>query len=462
MYKGSKKSSIKNLKHLLILDVFMMIVSIIMLVCVFVQCVLSLLFEGNGSAGKIGNKNLEVDELMRKLRDTPVNSEYIVDLENDNLIVNVKTVATRLRKYGLCISLSDFEAFINSDLGSSMENVDSSEKLELYTVDDFDEYLYVTYSTEDMSKFVEFAIFSDFPENFNKSVFGLEDKDTDDVSSQVEKANATSESAENYSDIELTDNVVVKSNDTYMCLTNLYDQGYLFISFTGFDNIPNVEDFTQANIETATSESSEYESDETDINILNMNKTARMLKNSIIWSKSDDKVDKLFTIADYYNVGLSSLSIGNESDIQNDGLTEDVENQDKAVFYSSKDNLIRVCDNESSKVYFRIGSVTNPNAGVNLNRIIETEYPNLYKDVNFDDASNVGYGIATLMTKQGMYVFNTSDEVASVSEVLNGIVDWLNISTDDEVIVTSDYISDELTDVMDAEEIAEIESSILN
>lgn len=501
------KFNLRMCKNLSVIDFFLLIIAMLVTISVFIGALANILKPERMT--QLDDKTFELDELNNKLRDSQLNSKYVIGLQSDNLVVDVEDLALNLRDYNIKLNLNDFENSINFRYNESDVIVDSTEELKLYTVDDFDEYTYITYANQDMTKFIELAIFSDFPENFDISVFGLSDSDLVNISenySKDEDADAvnhsagenagyskadevdktdtvggnsnhsvakydadsklgTSETADNsgYNEICITNTISVKSGDTYMALTNLYNQGYMFISFTGFDNIPEIEKIDGVNTpenavssrQTMTAEQAEPTPTPT-IEDNNRSKTGEFLnnlKNRLEWTRLD--TDKEIEIA-----GLGVFNISDIKDANTVENSDTTENQRKSLFYSSKDGLIRICDSDSSKVYFRIGSITNPNTGANLNKLVETDYPNMYKDINFVSESEVGYGVITVMTDAGMYVFKASDEIYSVDEISNMLINWLGITQDSPKLVTSDYVMDELSRVMDNDKIDELEDSL--
>ena len=507
------KFNLRMCKNLSVIDFFLLIIAMLVTISVFISALADMLKPER--MVQLEDKTFELDELNNKLTDSQLNSKYVIGLQSDNLVVDVEDLALNLRDYNIKLNLDDFENSINFRDSESDVIVDSTEELKLYTVDDFDEYTYITYANQDMTKFIELAIFSDFPENFDISIFGLSDsdlvsisensgKDVDadavnhsagknagyseddevDKDNTVDKANTvggssnhsvakydadsdlgTSETADNsgYDEICITNTISVKSGDTYMALTNLYNQGYMFISFTGFDNIPEIEKIADVNTpenavssrQIMTAEQAEPTPTPTieDNNRSKIGEFLDNLKSRLEWTRLD--TDK--------EIEIAGLGVFNISDIKDTNTVEDdnaTENQRKSLFYSSKDGLIRICDSDSSKVYFRIGSITNPNTGANLNKLVETDYPNMYKDINFVSKSEVGYGVITVMTDAGMYVFKASDEIYSVDEISNMLINWLGITQDSPKIVTSDYVMDELSRVIDNDKIDELEDDL--
>lgn len=507
------KFNLRMCKNLSVIDFFLLIIAMLVTISVFIGALASILKPER--MVQLGDKTFELEELNNKLTDSQLNSKYVIGLQSDNLVVDVEDLALNLRDYNIKLNLDDFEDSINFRNSESDVIVDSTEELKLYTVDDFDEYTYITYANQDMTKFIELAIFSDFPENFDISIFGLSDSDLVGISEnssedenadavnhsagknagyskadeidktdEIDKADTvggnsnhsaakydadsklgTSETADNsdYNEICITNTISVKSGDTYMALTNLYNQGYMFISFTGFDNIPEIEKIADVNTpenavssrQTMTAEQAEPTPTPT-IEDNNRSKTGEFLdnlKSRLEWTRLD--TDK--------EIEIAGLGVFNISDIKDTNTVENsnaTENQKKSLFYSSKDGLIRICDSDSSKVYFRIGSITNPNTGANLNKLVETDYPNMYKDINFVSKSEVGYGVITVMTDAGMYVFKASDEIYSVDEISNMLINWLGITQDSPKLVTSDYVMDELSRVMDNDKIDELEDDL--
>lgn len=501
------KFNLRMCKNLSVIDFFLLIIAMLVTISVFIAALASILKPERMM--QLGDKTFELDELNNKLTDSQLNSKYVIGLQSDNLVVDVEDLALNLRDYNIKLNLDDFENSINFRDSESDVIVDSTEELKLYTVDDFDEYTYITYANQDMTKFIELAIFSDFPENFDISVFGLSESDLIGISEnssedegadavnhsagkdagysktdEVDKADTvggnsnhsvakydadsklrTSETADSsgYNEICITNTISVKSGDTYMALTNLYNQGYMFISFTGFDNIPEIEKIADVNTpenavssrQIMTAEQAEPTPTPT-IEDNNRSKTGEFLNNlksRLEWTRLD--TDK--------EIEIAGLGVFNISDIKDTDTVENsnaTENQRKSLFYSSKDGLIRICDSDSSKVYFRIGSITNPNTGANLNKLVETDYPNMYKDINFVSKSEVGYGVITVMTDAGMYVFKASDEIYSVDEISNMLINWLGITQDSPKLVTSDYVMDELSRVMDNDKIDELEDDL--
>ena len=511
------KFNLRMCKNLSVIDFFLLIIAMLVTISVFIGALASIIKPER--IMQLEDKTFELEELNNKLTDSQLNSKYVIGLQSDSLVVDVEDLALNLRDYNIKLNLGDFENSINFRNSDSDVIVDSTEELKLYTVDDFDEYTYITYANQDMTKFIELAIFSDFPENFDISIFGLSDSDlvsisensskdgdadavnhsagknagySKDNTNAVDKADinavdkadtvdgnsnhsvakydtdsklGTSETADNsgYNEICITNTISVKSGDTYMALTNLYNQGYMFISFTGFDNIPEIEKIADVNTpenavssrQTMTAEQAEPTPTPT-IEDNNRSKTGELLdnlKSRLEWTRLD--TDK--------EIEVAGLGVFNISDIKDTNTVENsnaTENQRKSLFYSSKDGLIRICDSDSSKVYFRIGSITNPNTGANLNKLVETDYPNMYKDINFVSKSEVGYGVITVMTDAGMYVFKASDEIYSVDEISNMLINWLGITQDSPKLVTSDYVMDELSRVMDNDKIDELEDDL--
>lgn len=507
------KFNLRMCKNLSVIDFFLLIIAMLVTIFVFISALASMLKPERIT--QLEDKTFELDELNNKLTDSQLNSKYVIGLQSDNLVVDVEDLALNLRDYNIKLNLNDFENSINFRDSESDIIVDSTEELKLYTVDDFDEYTYITYANQDMTKFIELAIFSDFPENFDISVFGLSDSDLVNISEnsskdddadavnhskgenagyskadEVDKAETvdkadtvggnsnhsvakynadsklgTSETADNsgYNEICISNTISVKSGDTYMAMTNLYNQGYMFISFTGFDNIPEIEKIADVNTpenavssrQTMTAEQAEPTPTPT-VEDTNRSKTGEFLdnlKSRLEWTRLD--TDKEIEIA-----GLGVFNIRDIKDTNTVENSDATENQRKSLFYSSKDGLIRICDSDSSKVYFRIGSITNPNTGANLNKLVETDYPNMYKDINFVSESEVGYGVITVMTDAGMYVFKASDEIYSVDEISNMLINWLGITQDSPKLVTSDYVMDELSRVMDNDKIDELEDDL--
>lgn len=501
------KFNLHMCKNLSVIDFFLLIIAMLVTISVFIGALASVLKPDRTM--QLEDKTFELDELNNKLTDSQLNSKYVIGLQSDNLVVDVEDLALNLRDYNIKLNLDGFENSINFRDSDSDVIVDSTEELKLYTVDDFDEYTYITYANQDMTKFIELAIFSDFPENFDISIFGLsgndlvsisenssKDEDADAVNhsagknagyskaAEVDKADTvggnsnhsvakydadsklgTSETADNsgYDEICITNTISVKSGDTYMALTNLYNQGYMFISFTGFDNIPEIEKIADVNTpETAVSSRQIMTAEQAEptptptVEDNNRSKTGEFLdnlKSRLEWTRLDP--DK--------EIEIAGLGVFNISDIKDTNTVENsnsTENQRKSLFYSSKDGLIRICDSDSSKVYFRIGSITNPNTGANLNKLVETDYPNMYKDINFVSESEVGYGVMTVMTDAGMYVFKASDEIYSVDEISNMLINWLGITQDSPKLVTSDYVMDELSRVIDNDKIDELEDDL--
>lgn len=509
------KFNLRMCKNLSVIDFFLLIIAMFVTISVFVAALASILQPER--VMQLEDKTFELDELNNKLTDSQLNSKYVIGLQSDNLVVDVEDLALNLRDYNIKLNLNDFENSINFRDSESDVIVDSTEELKLYTVDDFDEYTYITYANQDITKFIELAIFSDFPENFDISVFGLSDSDLVSISensSKDENADAvnhsagknagyskadsnadevdrdntvdntvggnsnhsvtkydansksgTSETADNsdYNEICISNTISVKSGDTYMALTNLYNQGYMFISFTGFDNIPEIEKIADVNTpENAVSSRQIMTAEQVEptptptVEDNNRSKTGEFLdnlKSRLEWTRLD--TDK--------EIEIAGLGVFNISDIKDTNTVENsnaTESQRKSLFYSSKDGLIRICDSDSSKVYFRIGSITNPNTGANLNKLVETDYPNMYKDINFVSKSEVGYGVMTVMTDTGMYVFKASDEIYSVDEISNMLINWLGITQDSPKLVTSDYVMDELSRVIDNDKIDELEDDL--
>lgn len=509
------KFNLRMCKNLSVIDFFLLIIAMLVTISVFISALASMLKPERIT--QLEDKTFELEELNNKLTDSQLNSKYVIGLQSDNLVVDVEDLALNLRDYNIKLNLDDFENSINFRDSESNVIVDSTEELKLYTVDDFDEYTYITYANQDMTKFIELAIFSDFPENFDISIFGLSDSDLVNISEnsskdedadavnhsagknagyskadEVDKADTnavdkadtvggnsnhsvakydadsklgTSETADSsgYNEICITNTISVKSEDTYMALTNLYNQGYMFISFTGFDNIPEIEKIANVNTpETAVSSRQIMTAEQAEptptptVKDNNRSKTGEFLdnlKSRLEWTRLD--TDKEIEIA-----GLGVFNISDMKDTNTVENSNATESQKKSLFYSSKDGLIRICDSDSSKVYFRIGSITNPNTGANLNKLVETDYPNMYKDINFVSKSEVGYGVITVMTDAGMYVFKASDEIYSVDEISNMLINWLGITQDSSKIVTSDYVMDELSRVMDNDKIDELEDDL--
>lgn len=415
---------------------------------------MSIIFVGNYVNREILKDTRSLSVPSEMMVDTDVASRYNIRLSDDKLILDASEFGVELRTKAAYFKTED------------IKRIDP--ELELYTIDDFGSYLYITYTNDDMTKLVELAVFADIPDGFDYSTFGISVED------------AESESG----DILVKDTRAKESNGTVMALSNIYDEGYIYLSMTGLDVVKvrdtlmglttdatkNTQDQQGTEIEkrslgvesqssVSDSQSNSNSSSGSGINIITLTDSENALidivdafKQHIEFSEVGHKI--VLDVA-----GMASGSIMDTTTQQAD-LSDAEENPELAIFYSKKDSTLRVCNRWTSEVYFRISNIKNPAFGMDVSRLIETEYKNVYTDVDMNNPESAGYGYFAIMTDNGMYAFKETTDDLSSDEVMNEIIKWAGMTVEDAKIVSSEHVKDELASRVSDDILIEAEKAL--
>ena len=428
---------------------------------------MSIIFVGNYVNREILKDTESLSVPSKMMVDTDVASRYNIRLSDDKLILDASEFGVELRTKAAYFKTED------------IKRIDP--ELELYTIDDFGSYLYITYTNDDMTKLVELAVFADIPDGFDYSTFGISVEDAE-----------SSESG----DILVKDTRAKESNGTVMALSNIYDEGYIYLSMTGLDVVKVRDTLMGLNTDATENTQDQQETQEAGIEKRSLGVEAQ---SSVSGSQSDsnsssgpsgssgssgsginiitltDSENALINIVDAFKkhiefsevghkilldvAGMASGSIMDTTTQQAD-LSNAEENPELAIFYSKKDSTLRVCNRWTSEVYFRISNIKNPAFGMDVSRLIETEYKNVYTDIDMNNPESAGYGYFAIMTDDGMYAFKETTNGLSSDEVMNEIIKWAGITVEDAKIVSSEHVKDELASRVSDDILIEAEKAL--
>ena len=411
----------KQHERILLLSIFVLIATIIIGVFEVYASI-----SDNSKNSQLTSKNIEVSIPVDQMSDTDIDSEYKLNLVDNSLMINPETLVNVGDNIKTIVDVNK--------LNNIVHTVDDT--LSLYTVDDLSDYSYITYSNEDMSKFIEITIMSKIPDAFDMSIFGLDNIDVDSDKKLL-----------------ISDAMIVNTDNTIQALDSIYNSGYVFVSMSGNLNILGSENMISSS---ETAESASY-SEMRDF----LNKIKLSLK---FVETSDKNIDflvenqKTLTVEDLdklrKTVGHSKEDISFEKAVVDESSSEqsgekstdesavsDSKSLKYGVYLSTTDSVLRILDTNDNSIYLKIyGNKASEDSVASIEDMVETIYPNVYINTNTNE-------IGIIISESGMYILKPAENISN--ELIQTIADWAGLSSDTEKSIVDTDIQPELTSVMD-------------
>ena len=411
----------KQHERILLLSIFVLIATIIIGVFEVYASI-----SDNSKNSQLTSKNIEVSIPVDQMSDTDIDSEYKLNLVDNSLVINPETLVNVGDNIKTIVDVNK--------LNNIVHTVDDT--LSLYTVDDLSDYSYITYSNEDMSKFIEITIMSKIPDAFDMSIFGLDNIDVDSDKKLL-----------------ISDTMIVNTDNTIQALDSIYNSGYVFVSMSGNLNILGSENMISSS---ETAESASY-SEMRDF----LNKIKLSLK---FVETSDKNIDflvenqKTLTVEDLdklrKTVGHSKEDISFEKAVVDESSSEqsgekstdesavsDSKSLKYGVYLSTTDSVLRILDTNDNSIYLKIyGNKASEDSVASIEDMVETVYPNVYINTNTNE-------IGIIISESGMYILKPAENISN--ELIQTIADWAGLSSDTEKSIIDTDIQPELTSVMD-------------
>lgn len=411
----------KQHERILLLSIFVLIATIIIGVFEVYASI-----SDNNKNSQLTSKNIEVSIPVDQMSDTDIDSEYKLNLVDNSLVINPETLVNVGDNIKTIVDVNK--------LNNIVHTVDDT--LSLYTVDDLSDYSYITYSNEDMSKFIEITIMSKIPDAFDMSIFGLDNIDADSDKKLL-----------------ISDAMIVNTDNTIQALDSIYNSGYVFVSMSGNLNILGSENMISSS---ETAESASY-SEMRDF----LNKIKLSLK---FVETSDKNIDflvenqKTLTVEDLdklrKTVGHSKEDISFEKAVVDESSSEqpgekstdesavsDSKSLKYGVYLSTTDSVLRILDTNDNSIYLKIyGNKASEDSVASIEDMVETVYPNVYINTNTNE-------IGIIISESGMYILKPAENISN--ELIQTIAEWAGLSSDTEKSIVDTDIQPELTSVMD-------------
>lgn len=411
----------KQHERILLLSIFVLISTII----IGVFEVYASISDDNKNS-QLTSKNIEVSIPVDQMSDTDIDSEYKLNLVDNSLVINPETLVNVGDNIKTIVDVNK--------LNNIVHTVDDT--LSLYTVDDLSDYSYITYSNEDMSKFIEITIMSKIPDAFDVSIFGLDNIDADSDKKLL-----------------ISDAMIVNTDNTIQALDSIYNNGYVFVSMSGNLNILGSENMISSS---ETAESASY-SEMRDF----LNKIKLSLK---FVETSDKNIDflvenqKTLTVEDLdklrKTIGHSDEDISFEKAMVSESSSEqsdetstdesavsDSKSSEYGVYLSTTDSVLRILDTSDNSIYLKIyGNKASEDSVASIEDMVETVYPNVYINTNTNE-------IGIIISESGMYILKPAENISN--ELIQTIAEWAGLSSDTEKSIVDTDIQPELTSVMD-------------
>lgn len=424
----------KQHERILLLSIFVLIATIIIGVLEVYASI-----SGNDKNSQLTSKNIEVTIPVDQMSDTDINSEYKLNLVDNSLVINPETLVNVGDNIKTIVDVNK--------LNNIVHTVDDT--LSLYTVDDLNDYSYITYSNEDMSKFIEITIMSKIPDAFDMSIFGL-DNETEDSNKKL----------------VISDAMIVNTDNTIQALDSIYNSGYVFVSMSGNLNILGAENMISSS---ETAESASYSEMRDFLNKIKLSlKFVSSVDKNIDFSVENQKtltvedLDKLRKTVGHSDEDISfeKAVVFESSSEQPDEIStsEDAAEQTNetstsenavsnsksfgyGVYLSTTDSVLRILDTSDNSIYLKIyGNKASEDSVASINDMIETVYPNVYINTNTNE-------IGIVIGDSGMYILKPVENISD--ELILTIAEWAGLNSDTEKSIVDTDIQPELTSVMD-------------
>ena len=411
----------KQHERILLLSIFVLIATIIIGVFEVYASI-----SDNNKNSQLTSKNIEVSIPVDQMSDTDIDSEYKLNLVDNSLVINPETLVNVGDNIKTIVDVNK--------LNNIVHTVDDT--LSLYTVDDLSDYSYITYSNEDMSKFIEITIMSKIPDAFDMSVFGLDNIDAD-----------------NNKKLLISDAMIVNTDNTIQALDSIYNSGYVFVSMSGNLNILGSENMISSS---ETAESASYSEMRDFLNKIKLSlKFVEASDKNIDFSVENQKtltvkdLDKLRKTVGHSDEDISfEKAVVSESSSEQPGETStdesavsDSKSLGYGVYLSTTDSVLRILDTSDNSIYLKIyGNKASEDSVASIEDMVETVYPNVYINTNTNE-------IGIIISESGMYILKPAENISN--ELIQTIAEWAGLSSDTEKSIVDTDIQPELTSVMD-------------
>ena len=411
----------KQHERILLLSIFVLIATIIIGVFEVYASI-----SDNNKNSQLTSKNIEVSIPVDQMSDTDIDSEYKLNLVDNSLVINPETLVNVGDNIKTIVDVNK--------LNNIVHTVDDT--LSLYTVDDLSDYSYITYSNEDMSKFIEITIMSKIPDAFDMSVFGLDNIDAD-----------------NNKKLLISDAMIVNTDNTIQALDSIYNSGYVFVSMSGNLNILGSENMISSS---ETAESASYSEMRDFLNKIKLSlKFVEASDKNIDFSVENQKtltvkdLDKLRKTVGHSDEDISfEKAVVSESSSEQPGETStdesavsDSKSLGYGVYLSTTDSVLRILDTSDNSIYLKIyGNKASEDSVASIEDMVETVYPNVYINTNTNE-------IGIIISESGMYILKPAENISN--ELIQTIAEWAGLSSDTEKSIVDTDIQTELTSVMD-------------
>lgn len=411
----------KQHERILLLSIFVLIATIIIGVFEVYASI-----SDNNKNSQLTSKNIEVSIPLDQMSDTDIDSEYKLNLVDNSLVINPETLVNVGDNIKTIVDVNK--------LNNIVHTVDDT--LSLYTVDDLSDYSYITYSNEDMSKFIEITIMSKIPDAFDMSIFGLDNIDADSDKKLL-----------------ISDAMIVNTDNTIQALDSIYNSGYVFVSMSGNLNILGSENVISSS---ETAESASYSEMRDFLNKIKLSlKFVEASDKNIDFLVENQKtltvedLDKLRKTVGHSNEDISfEKAVVDESSSEQPGETSTDESAvsgskslEYGVYLSTTDSVLRILDTSDNSIYLKIyGNKASEDSVASIEDMVETVYPNVYINTNTNE-------IGIIISESGMYILKPAENISN--ELIQTIAEWAGLSSDTEKSIVDTDIQPELTSVMD-------------
>lgn len=411
----------KQHERILLLSIFVLIATIIIGVFEVYASI-----SDNNKNSQLTSKNIEVSIPVDQMSDADIDSEYKLNLVDNSLVINPETLVNVGDNIKTIVDVNK--------LNNIVHTVDDT--LSLYTVDDLSDYSYITYSNEDMSKFIEITIMSKIPDAFDMSIFGLDNIDVDSDKKLL-----------------ISDAMIVNTDNTIQALDSIYNSGYVFVSMSGNLNILGSENMISSS---ETAESASYSEMRDFLNKIKLSlKFVEASDKNIDFLVENQKtltvedLDKLRKTAGHSKEDISfekavvdeSSSEQSDETSTDESAVSDSKSSEYGVYLSTTDSVLRILDTGDNSIYLKIyGNKASEDSVASIEDMVETVYPNVYINTNTNE-------IGIIISESGMYILKPAENISN--ELIQTIAEWAGLSSDTEKSIIDTDIQPELTSVMD-------------
>lgn len=411
----------KQHERILLLSIFVLIATIIIGVFEVYASI-----SDNNKNSQLTSKNIEVSIPVDQMSDTDIDSEYKLNLVDNSLVINPETLVNVGDSIKTIVDVNK--------LNNIVHTVDDT--LSLYTVDDLSDYSYITYSNEDMSKFIEITIMSKIPDAFDMSIFGLDNIDADSDKKLL-----------------ISDAMIANTDNTIQALDSIYNSGYVFVSMSGNLNILGSENMISSS---ETAESASYSEMRDFLNKIKLSlKFVEASDKNIDFLVENQKtltvedLDKLRKTVEHSDEDISfEKAVVDESSSEQPGekstdesAVSDSKSLKYGVYLSTTDSVLRILDTSDNSIYLKIyGNKASEDSVASIEDMVETVYPNVYINTNTNE-------IGIIISESGMYILKPAENISN--ELIQTIAEWAGLSSDTEKSIVDTDIQPELTSVMD-------------